>query len=196
MKKAIFGFIYYKVLGWKAEVHVPDYDKYIICAAPHTTNWDLFIGKLFYGAIGRDSGFMLKMDWFFWPLGPFFRWMGGIAVDRGKKTSLVDQLVQIAKESKTFTWPSLRKVPAKQTRTGRKVSTTLLWEQTFLSCWQALTIPRRPSPSVRKSARPVTSTRICVKSNCNSRISKVYIRRNSLSETLIEIRLDASIKTP
>ena len=102
MKKAIFGFIYYKVLGWKAEVHVPDYDKYIICAAPHTTNWDLFIGKLFYGAIGRDTGFMMKKDWFFWPLGPIFRWMGGIAVDRGKKTSLVDQLVQIAKESKTF----------------------------------------------------------------------------------------------
>jgi 1-acyl-sn-glycerol-3-phosphate acyltransferase len=45
---------------------------------------------------------MRKKDWFFWPLGPIFRWMGGIAVDRGKKTSLVDQLIQIAKESKTF----------------------------------------------------------------------------------------------
>ncbi len=102
MKKAIFGFIYHKVLGWKAVVNVPDYDKYIICAAPHTTNWDLFIGKLFYGAIGRDTGFMMKKDWFFWPLGPIFRWMGGIAVDRSKKTSLVDQMVQIAKESKIF----------------------------------------------------------------------------------------------
>ena len=53
MKKAICGFIYYKLLGWKTKVSVPDYDKYIICAAPHTTNWDLFIGKLFMGAIGR-----------------------------------------------------------------------------------------------------------------------------------------------
>jgi hypothetical protein len=34
MKKAIFGFIYFKMLGWKAVVNVPDYDKYIICAAP------------------------------------------------------------------------------------------------------------------------------------------------------------------
>ena len=84
MKKALFSFIYHKVLGWKAVVNVPDYDKYIICAAPHTTNWDLFIGKLFYGAIGRDTGFMMKKDWFFWPLGPIFRWMGGIAVDRKK----------------------------------------------------------------------------------------------------------------
>ena len=102
MKKAVFGFLYYKVLGWKTQVTVPDPDKYVICAAPHTSNWDLFIGKLFYGAIGRETGFMMKKEWFFWPLGPFFRWMGGIAVDRGKRTSLVEQVVQIAKESKTF----------------------------------------------------------------------------------------------
>ena len=60
MKKAICSFIYYKLLGWKTKVSVPDYDKYIICAAPHTTNWDLFIGKLFMGAIGRETGFMMK----------------------------------------------------------------------------------------------------------------------------------------
>ena len=102
MKKAIFGFLYFKVLGWKAVVNVPDYDKYIVCAAPHTSNWDLFIGKLFYGAIGRDSGFLMKKDWFFWPLGPIFRWMGGIPVERSKRTSLVDQIIKIAKERKTF----------------------------------------------------------------------------------------------
>ena len=96
MKKTFFEFLYYKVLGWKSVVNVPDFDKCIICAAPHTSNWDLFIGKLFYGAIGRDAGFMMKQDWFFWPLGPFFRWMGGIAVDREKRTSLVDQVIKIA----------------------------------------------------------------------------------------------------
>ena len=99
MKKAVFGFIYYKVLGWKSVVNVPNFDKCIICAAPHTSNWDLFIGKLFYGAIGRDAGFMMKKDWFFWPLGPIFRWMGGIPVYRDKKTSLVDAVIRMAKES-------------------------------------------------------------------------------------------------
>ena len=102
MKKAICGFIYYKLLGWKTKVSAPDYDKYIICAAPHTTNWDLIIGKLFYGAIGRETGFMMKKDWFFWPLGPIFRWMGGIPVDRSRKTSLVDQMIKIAKSSQKF----------------------------------------------------------------------------------------------
>ena len=60
MKQALCRFIYYKVLGWKARVSIPDFDKCIFCAAPHTTNWDLFVGKLFISAIGRESGFMMK----------------------------------------------------------------------------------------------------------------------------------------
>ena len=102
MKKALFGFIYYKVLGWKTKVTTPDLDKYIICAAPHTSNWDLFIGKLFYGAIGRDTGFMMKKEWFFWPLGPIFRNMGGIPVWRSKKTSMTDNLAATARQLNHF----------------------------------------------------------------------------------------------
>ena len=44
----------------------------------------------------------MKKDWFFWPLGPIFRWMGGIPVERKKHTSLVDQIIEIAKKRKTF----------------------------------------------------------------------------------------------
>lgn len=102
MKKAICSFIYYKLLGWKTKVTVPDYDKYILCAAPHTTNWDLLIGKLFYGAIGRQTGFMMKKEWFVWPLGVMFRAMGGIPVDRKKKSSLVEQMTNEAKNRKIF----------------------------------------------------------------------------------------------
>ena len=67
MKKAIYSFIYYHLLGWKTNVTVPNYDKCVICAAPHTTNMDLFIGKLFYGAIGRKTSFMMKKEWFLFP---------------------------------------------------------------------------------------------------------------------------------
>ena len=68
MKKGLYSFIYYRLLGWKTNVTVPNYDKCVICAAPHTSNWDLFIGKLFYGAIGRKTSFMMKKEWFFFPL--------------------------------------------------------------------------------------------------------------------------------
>jgi 1-acyl-sn-glycerol-3-phosphate acyltransferase len=94
MKQAIYSFIYHRLLGWKEEVTVPKYAKCVICAAPHTSNIDLFIGKLFYGAIGRKTSFMMKKEWFFFPLGAIFKAVGGIPVDRGRKTSLVDQMVE------------------------------------------------------------------------------------------------------
>ena len=87
---------------FRSKVSVPDYDKYIICAAPHTTNWDLFIGKLFMGAIGRETGFMMKKDWFFWPLGMLMRRLGGIPVYRSKKMSMTDQLAAIARKRNEF----------------------------------------------------------------------------------------------
>ncbi len=102
MRKAICSFIYHKILGWKYKISVPDYDKYVICAAPHTTNWDLIIGKLFYEAIGRKTFFMMKKEWFFEPLGSFFRSIGGIAVNRNKRNSLVDQMVRQAQKRKIF----------------------------------------------------------------------------------------------
>lgn len=100
MKQAICRFIYHKLLGWKAEVDVPDFKKCIICAAPHTTNWDLIIGKLFITAVGRQSGFLMKKEWFFFPLGILFRKMGGIPVHRDKRTSMVDQLVERIKKKR------------------------------------------------------------------------------------------------
>lgn len=102
MKKAIYSFIYYRLLGWKTNVTVPNYDKCVICAAPHTTNLDLFIGKLFYGAIGRKTSFMMKKEWFFFPLGVFFKAVGGIPVNRSRKTSLVDQMVHNFAKYKKF----------------------------------------------------------------------------------------------
>ena len=102
MIRSICRFIYHRILGWKAEVTVPDFKKCIICAAPHTSNWDLFLGKLFINAVGRQSGFLMKKEWFFFPLGPIFRVMGGIPVHRSKRTSMVDQLIEKAKQSETF----------------------------------------------------------------------------------------------
>ena len=92
MKKKIFSFIFHKVLGWKATFDVEIPAKCILCVAPHTTNWDLLMGKLFYGAFNHKASFMMKKEWFRFPLGYFFRAIGGIPVDRQKNTSLVDQM--------------------------------------------------------------------------------------------------------
>ncbi len=76
-----------KLFGWSVTCSVPDYPKCIICVAPHTSNWDFILGKLAYASLGRKAGFLMKDTWFFWPMGVFFRSIGGIPVPRKKKSS-------------------------------------------------------------------------------------------------------------
>ena len=94
MKQQLCRFIYHRLLGWKTVITVPFYEKCVICAAPHASNWDLLIGKLFYGSLGRRASFLMKKEWFFFPLSLVFKAMGGIPVNRGKKNSLVDQMAR------------------------------------------------------------------------------------------------------
>lgn len=93
-----------KLFGWKTEITVPDYPKSIICVAPHTSNWDFVIGKLAYASVGRKAGFMMKREWFFFPLGLIFRAMGGIPVDRNKakKGGSVDRVVDLFNSRETM----------------------------------------------------------------------------------------------
>lgn len=90
------------MLGWKTVFNVEIPDKCIICVAPHTSNWDLLIGKLFYGAYNKKASFMMKKEWFKFPLGYFFRGIGGIPVNRGKNNSLVDQMTKLFDEKDQF----------------------------------------------------------------------------------------------
>lgn len=81
-------------MGWKI-VGKTDYpDKCVICVAPHTSNTDLFIGLIVYTAMGRRSYFLMKREWFFFPMNLLFKALGGIPVDRSKKTSLTEQLAE------------------------------------------------------------------------------------------------------
>ncbi|MDR1004338.1 MAG: lysophospholipid acyltransferase family protein [Prevotellaceae bacterium] len=102
MKQSIYRFLYYRLLGWKTNVTLPNIPKCVICVAPHTSNWDLFYGKVFYNAIGRDTCFMMKKEWFFFPVGSFFRAIGGIPVNRDRKTSMVDQMAALFERRKQF----------------------------------------------------------------------------------------------
>ena len=84
-----------KLFGWTLNFTIPDYPKCIICVAPHTSNWDFILGELAIHSVGRKAGFLMKSSWFFFPLGLFFKAIGGVPVKRGKKGgSLVETLVR------------------------------------------------------------------------------------------------------
>ena len=102
MIQKICYWILYKQLGWTKEVAVDIPEKYIICLAPHTSNWDLILGQLYAHAERIKSNFLMKKEGFFWPLGPIFRKMGGIPVWRSKHTSMTDNLAEEAKKRDSF----------------------------------------------------------------------------------------------
>ena len=92
----------YKKLGWTKCVTVAHPDKFIICLAPHTSNWDFIIGQLYAQAEGFKTNFLMKREWFFWPLGVIFKSLGGIPVWRSKHTSMTDNLAETAKTKDSF----------------------------------------------------------------------------------------------
>ena len=102
MWKWFCNWLLYKRMGWTADVTQPHPDKCIFCLAPHTSNWDFLIGQLYVGARGLQSNFLMKKEWFVWPLGPLFRRLGGIPVYRQKHSSMTDAMAQAAQAQPVF----------------------------------------------------------------------------------------------
>jgi 1-acyl-sn-glycerol-3-phosphate acyltransferase len=101
MKKILSNWIY-RIAGWKKGPIGEYVPKCVICVAPHTSNWDLIVGKLLYSSLGRKSYFLIKKEWFFFPLNLFFKWIGGVSVDRSKNTSITNQMVEAITNHKVF----------------------------------------------------------------------------------------------
>jgi 1-acyl-sn-glycerol-3-phosphate acyltransferase len=81
---------------------LPDVPKFVLIGAPHTSNWDflLFLGVIF--SLRANVHFMGKAELFRWPIGWFFRYCGGVPVDRKKSTGLVEQMVKVCRETENF----------------------------------------------------------------------------------------------
>ncbi len=82
-----------KISGWRTEGTLPDIPKFVMIAAPHTSNWDfpimMFIafklrGKLYW--MGKDTIFRK-------PFEGFLKWLGGIPIDRSRSSNVVGQMV-------------------------------------------------------------------------------------------------------
>lgn len=102
MWQKLCKWLLYKRMGWTVERTEAHPAKCIICLAPHTSNWDFVIGQLYSRAEDMGSNFLMKKEWFAWPLGVLFRRLGGIPVYRQKHTSMTDALAQTAMQAETF----------------------------------------------------------------------------------------------
>lgn len=81
-----------KLLGWSVHADYPQSKKYVIIAAPHTSNWDFPLGIIAQSALNLNIQWIGKHTLFRWPYGWFFRAIGGTPVYRHESLNLSQQL--------------------------------------------------------------------------------------------------------
>jgi 1-acyl-sn-glycerol-3-phosphate acyltransferase len=97
-----FSRFFLRISGWRVVGQLPDIPKFVIVGAPHTSNWDFVMFLALAFVLKGDLRYMGKKEMFRWPLTGFFRWCGGVPVDRSKPQGLVEQTVQAIQRADHF----------------------------------------------------------------------------------------------
>ena len=86
-----------RLMGWRTTGMTPAeiaaYPKYVLIAAPHTSNWDFPITLMLCFVLRLRPYWMAKASLFKGPLAYLSRWLGGIAIDRSASNNTVQNTV-------------------------------------------------------------------------------------------------------
>lgn len=103
MKQWLYRFIFYRLLGWKITGKIDSsVKKCVLMVIPHTSWHDFFLGIFTRGITGVEMNFVGKKELFGFPLGWYFRWMGGASLDRTGGLNKVDSIAAIFDEKDVF----------------------------------------------------------------------------------------------
>lgn len=79
--------------GWTIEGERPVHRRFVLIAAPHTSNWDFPLMLAFATMFDIKISWLAKHSLFFPPLGWFLRALGGIPVVRNTNSNVVADMV-------------------------------------------------------------------------------------------------------
>ncbi len=79
--------------GWQPEGSRPEPDRYVLIAAPHTTNWDFPYLLAFARIFDLEISWMGKSSLFHPPFGGIMRALGGIPIRRERSHNVVAAMV-------------------------------------------------------------------------------------------------------
>ncbi len=82
-----------KIAGWRIHGRLPDISRFVLIAAPHTSNWDFPLTLFIAFALRAKIYWMGKDAIFRPPLRLFFKWLGGIPVNRSRSNNIVAQSI-------------------------------------------------------------------------------------------------------
>ena len=98
----LIGIAWLKAFGWHVAGAPPHLKKYVLLAVPHTSNWDLLFTLAISFATQNKVYWLGKKEIFLPGLGLFFRWLGGIPVDRARAHKIATQTIRTLREEDAF----------------------------------------------------------------------------------------------
>ncbi len=122
----------YGLAGWKVEGVAPAAAKFVVIAAPHTSNWDLPL------MLGVAYKFRIRLHWmgkdalFRPPFGWLMKRLGGIPIDRSKANNVVSQMVDIFNDADSLAVA----IPPEGTR-----SKVRIWKTGFYNIAHGASVP-------------------------------------------------------
>ncbi|MCB0478370.1 MAG: 1-acyl-sn-glycerol-3-phosphate acyltransferase [Crocinitomicaceae bacterium] len=81
-------------MGWTIEPLPEKAKKCVMIMAPHTSNFDFYIGILGFWSLGAEAKMLIKKEAFKPGIGFILKKLGGIPVDRHKKTNLTEKIAE------------------------------------------------------------------------------------------------------
>ncbi len=125
-----------RLLGWTLEGEKPAQQRYVLIAAPHTSNWDFPLMLAFAAAFDIRVTWMAKHSLFFPPVGWIMRALGGMPIVRHENQNVVDGMVETFSRSQNL----VLVVPTEGTRARAEY-----WKSGFYHIARQAKVPIVPS---------------------------------------------------
>ncbi len=88
-----------RAFGWTLDGGPPNVKRAVVVAAPHTSSWDFPFTMAVASALGIRISWMGKHTLFKPPFGSFFRWFGGLPVNRGASHNAVAAAAELIRSN-------------------------------------------------------------------------------------------------
>lgn len=98
----VIAIVILKFTGWKAVGEEIGNPRFVLIAAPHTSNWDFLLMLLVVLKLRLELYWMGKNSLFPFGFGWLMRWLGGISIDRAKSHNVVNETVRQYREHESM----------------------------------------------------------------------------------------------
>lgn len=90
----VFSIVTLKLMGWKVIGTAPEKHRFVMIAAPHTSNWDFPLMLMAVFVLRMEVHWMGKESLFPWYVRGLAKWLGGIPINRSQTNNAVDQNIE------------------------------------------------------------------------------------------------------